>query len=434
MTISLRTFRRGIHPPANKFTKDVPLEEFPIPDKLYVSLSQHIGAPAKAIVQVGDHVDEGQLIGEANGFVSANVYSPVSGTVKSFVTLPTATGQDALHVEIDNDFLYTTQSLKPLKDPTKEEIIDRVKEAGIVGMGGATFPTHVKLMPKEKVDTLIINGAECEPYITCDYRLFMEKAPTIIKGVKLLMKALDVKHAYIGIEANKLSAIRYLASLVPSDIDVMKLKTKYPQGAEKQLIYAITHRVVPTGALPASVGCVVCNAHTAYSVARAVLFGDPCYKRVMTVSGGGVANRGNFWVRNGTTYQFVYDTCRGDKPEDITRKVVSGGPMMGFAQADLRSTCSKGTSCLLFLTNKEFNTSPTTPCISCGKCILNCPMSLVPREIEKAVEKEDYEGTFKMGVLNCIECGACSYSCPAKRPLVQAMRLAKKEIKTRGIK
>ena len=171
MTISLRTFRRGIHPPANKFTKDVPLEEFPIPDKLYVSLSQHIGGPAKAIVQVGDHVDEGQLIGEANGFVSANVYSPVSGTVKSFVTLPTATGQDALHVEIDNDFLYTTQSLKPLKDPTKEEIIDRVKEAGIVGMGGATFPTHVKLMPKEKVDTLIINGAECEPYITCDYRL-----------------------------------------------------------------------------------------------------------------------------------------------------------------------------------------------------------------------------------------------------------------------
>lgn len=262
----------------------------------------------------------------------------------------------------------------------------------------------------------------------------MEKAPTIIKGIKLLMKALDVTHAYIGIESNKISAIRYLTSLVPQGIDVMKLKTKFPQGAEKQLIYAITRRVVPTGALPASVGCVVCNAHTAYSVARAVLFGEPCYKRVMTVSGGGVENRGNFWVRNGTPYQFVYDTCRGDKDEDVTRKVISGGPMMGFAQADLRACCSKGTSCLLFLTKKEFNTSPTTPCISCGKCIINCPMSLVPREIERAVEKNDFEGTFKMGVLNCMECGACSYSCPAKRPLVQAMRLAKKEIKTRGIK
>lgn len=434
MTISLRTFRRGIHPPANKFTKDAPLEEFPVPDKLFIPLSQHIGAPAKAVVSVGDHVDEGQLIGEANGYVSANVYSSVSGTVKNFVTLPTANGGECLHVEIENDGLYTARTLPVLKNPSKEEIVDRVREAGIVGMGGATFPTHVKLMPKENVDTLIINGAECEPYITCDYRLFMEKAPTLIKGIKLLMTALDVKHAYIGIESNKIAAIRYLTSIVPEGIDVMKLKTKFPQGAEKQLIYAITRRVVPTGALPSSVGCVVCNAHTAYSVARAVLFGEPCYKRIMTVSGAGVRMRGNFWVRNGTPYQFVYDTARKDKREEVTRKVISGGPMMGFAQSDLRACCAKGTSCLLFLTNKEFNTSPTTPCISCGKCIINCPMSLVPREIEKHVEKGDYESAFKLGVVNCMECGACSYSCPAKRPLVQAMRLAKKEIKERGIK
>ena len=316
----------------------------------------------------------------------------------------------------------------------QEEIIERIKDAGIVGMGGATFPTHVKLMPKDPIDTLIINGAECEPYITCDYRLFMEEAVRVIDGVKLLMKALDVKHAYIGIEANKLPAIKRLAKLVPPEIDVMKLKTKYPQGAEKQLIFAITHRTVPTGALPAKVGCVVCNAHTAYCVAKAVRDGETCYRRAMTVSGGGVEMRGNFWVRNGTPYQFIYDTCRGNVIEDVTRKVISGGPMMGFAQADLTAATTKGSSCLLFLTDKEFNTSPTTPCISCGKCIINCPMSLVPREIERAAQKEDFETTFKLGVLNCIECGACSYSCPAKRPLVQAMRLAKKEIKARGIK
>ena len=402
MTIPLRTFRRGIHPPANKFTKDAPLEQFPTPERVFISLSQHIGAPAKPVVAVGDHVDEGQLIGEANGFVSANVFSSVSGVVKSFCTLPTANGGEATHVEIENDYLYTKRTLPPLKNPTKDDIIKRVKDAGIVGMGGATFPTHVKLMPKDKVDTLIINGAECEPYITCDYRLFMEEADTILKGVQLLLTALEIDHAYIGIEANKPLAIKHLANIVPENVDVMRLKAKYPQGAEKQLIYATTHRIVPTGELPAKVG--------------------------------GVKERGNFWVRNGVQYQYIYDVCRGDKDEEITRKVVSGGPMMGFAQASLTPACTKGSSCLLFMTDKEFNTNPTTPCISCGKCIINCPMSLVPREIEKAVEKDDFEATFKMGVLNCIECGACSYSCPAKRPLVQAMRLAKKEIKARGIK
>lgn len=434
MTIPLRTFRRGIHPPANKFTKDVPLEQFPTPERVFVSLSQHIGAPAKAVVAVGDHVDEGQLIGEANGFVSANVFSSVSGTVKSICTLPTATGGEATHIEIENDYLYTKRTLPPIKNPTKDDIIKRVKDAGIVGMGGATFPTHVKLMPKDKVDTLIINGAECEPYITCDYRLFMEEADTVLKGVELLLTALEINHAYIGIEANKPLAIKHLADIVPENVDVMRLKAKYPQGAEKQLIYATTHRIVPTGELPAKVGCVVCNAHTAYAIAKAVYEGEPCYKRAMTVSGGGVKKRGNFWVRNGVQYQYIYDVCRGNKSEELTRKVVSGGPMMGFAQASLTPACTKGSSCLLFMTDKEFNLNPTTPCISCGKCIINCPMSLVPREIEKAVEKDDFESTFKMGVLNCIECGACSYSCPAKRPLVQAMRLAKKEIKARGIK
>ncbi len=434
MTIPYRTFRRGIHPPASKFTKDVSLEEFPIPERVFIPLSQHIGAPAKAVVNIGDHVDEGQLIGEAQGYVSANVFSSVSGTVKGFVTLPNAVGQDVLHVEIQNDFLYIKSRLEPLRDPSKEEIIQRVKDAGIVGMGGASFPTHVKLQPKDKVDTLIINGAECEPYITCDYRLFIEYAETIVKGIKLLMKALEVDHAYVGIESNKPLAIKRMAEIVPNNVDVMRLKAKYPQGAEKQLIFAITRRVVPTGELPAKVGCVVVNAHTAYAVARAVYKGETLYKRAMTISGAGVRKRGNFWVRNGTTYQFIYDNTRDDKKEESTRKVVSGGPMMGFAQATLEPACAKGTSCLLFLKKNEFNTSPTTPCISCGKCILNCPMSLVPREIENSVDKGDFEVANKLGVLNCIECGACAYSCPAKRPLVQTMRLAKKEIKARGIK
>lgn len=434
MTLTLRTFRRGIHPPANKFTKDIPLERFPVPETLYVSLSQHIGAPANPIVHEGDHVDEGQLIGEASGFVSANVFSPVSGTVKGIVKLPTANGMEADHIQIENDFLYTKRFLSPLTNPTKEEIIQRIKDAGIVGMGGATFPTHVKYMPKDKVDTLIVNGAECEPYITCDYRLFIEKAETVVKGIKLAMRALDIKKAYIGIEANKPLAIKRLAEIVPDDIGVMKLKTKFPQGAEKQLIYAITGRVVPTGGLPAQVGCVVSNAHTIYAIARAVYEGVPLYERIMTVSGGGVEKRGNFWVLTGTSYSFIYENCRGAVPEEATKKVVSGGPMMGFAQADLRPASTKGSSCLLFLTKKEFNTSETTPCINCGKCILNCPMSLVPRDIERAVQKNDFETAKKIGVVNCIECGACSYSCPARRPLVQAMRLAKKEIKVRGIK
>ncbi len=430
----LRTFRRGTHPPANKFTQDNPLSEFKVPDKLYIPLSQHIGAPAKAVVAQGDYVKEGQLLAEAGGFVSAPVFSSVSGTVTKFIKLPTATGGECECIEIENDFKYEKQFLPPLENPTKEEILQRVKDAGIVGMGGATFPTHVKLSPSKKVDTLIINAAECEPYITCDYRLLLEETDTFFKGVALLMKALDVDKAYIGIEANKPVAIKLLAEKTPENIVIMKLKTKYPQGAEKQLIYSVTRRIVPTGGLPMDVGCVVSNVHTAFAVAKAVYDGQPLYMRAMTVSGGGVEIKGNFWVRGGTTYQFIYDQLKGNKPEEITEKVVSGGPMMGFAQANLKTPTNKGASSLLFLTDGEFNESPTTQCINCGKCIKNCPMTLLPKEIEYAVEKKDFAGTLKLGVMNCIECGVCSYSCPAKRPLVQAMRLAKKEIKVRGIK
>lgn len=434
MSLFQKTFKRGIHPPGNKITKDLPFEEFPVPEVVYISMSQHIGAPAKPIVAVGDYVKVGQKVGEAGGFVSAPVFSSVSGTVKAFVKMPTATGGMAEHIEIENDMLYAEELLPVLKNPTKEEILKRVQDAGIVGMGGATFPTHVKLQPKDKVDTLIINAAECEPYITCDYRLLLERSGDVIDGVKYLMTALGVEKAYIGVEDNKPEAIKHLLTVVPTNIEVVSLKTKYPQGAEKQLIYSVTKRIVPTGGLPAQVGCVVSNTHTAYSIARAINNGETLYKRAMTVSGNGVEKKGNYWVRTGTTYQFIYDYCKGSIPEDDVKKVISGGPMMGFAQASLNVACTKGSSSLLFMTKGEINTQETTTCISCGKCIKNCPMSLIPRDIEKSVVKKEFETSFKLGVMNCIECGACAFSCPARRPLVQAMRLAKKEIKVRGIK
>ena len=432
--MALKTFRHGVHPSANKFTKDVPLEDFPVPDKVYISLSQHIGAPAKPVVNVGDYVYEGQMVGEAGGFVSAPVFSSVSGMVKSIVKLPTAIGQMVDHIEIENDFKYEKVSLPKLVNPSKEEILQRVKDAGIVGMGGATFPTHVKLAPKDPVDVLIINGAECEPYITCDYRLFLEHANEVVEGTKLLMKALGVDKAYIGIENNKPEAIKVMREAANGGVEIIPLKVKYPQGAEKQIIYAITKRVVPAGGLPAQVGCVVSNTHTAYSVAKAVFDGEPLYKRAMTVSGDGVEKTGNFWVRGGIPFSFIYETLRGEVPECMTNKVINGGPMMGFAQADLRPVTAKGTSSLLFLSHKMFSEFEPTQCINCGRCINHCPMNLVPRDMERAVIKEDFARAEKLGAMNCIECGSCAFICPAKRPLVQAIRLAKKEIRSKGRK
>lgn len=280
------TFRRGVHPAGYKeLTKELPLVDFPTPDVVAIPLSQHIGAPAVPVVEVGSSVKVGTLIGKAAGFVSANVYSSVSGTVKSFETKRTAIGTRAVHVLIRNDGAYEEEYLSPLSAPTPDEIKTRIAEAGIVGMGGATFPTHVKFSPKTPVDVLIVNAAECEPYITCDYRLCLEKAKEIIAGVQYMMTALGVKSAYIGIEDNKPDAITALKALATNEIRVVPLVTKYPQGAEKQLIYSITKRVVPEGALPAEVGCVVDNVHTALAVYEAVALGKPSFMRAMTVSG-----------------------------------------------------------------------------------------------------------------------------------------------------
>ena len=427
------TFRRGVHPADNKsIAKDFPLAEFPTPSTVSIPLSQHIGAPATPVVEIGDKVFVGTLIGKAAGFVSANVYSSVSGIVKEFVTKRTAIGSRASHIVIENDGLYEESFLDPLAELTPDSVKAHIAEAGIVGMGGATFPTHVKLSPRTPVDTLIINAAECEPYITCDYRLCLEKPEEIFEGVKALMIALGVKKAYIGVENNKPNAIDSLSRYASEEIQVVSLVTKYPQGAEKQLIYSITRRAVPEGALPADVGVVVDNVHTAFAVYEAVALGKPSFMRAMTVSGKGCSRPGNFWVRNGVTYQDVAEYCGASEEVE---KVISGGPMMGFAQTDLTPSTGKGTSSLLFLTHDEVSNGdkPISACINCASCASHCPMRLMPMFIERAVDAEDALEAKKLHALSCLECGCCAYVCPAHRPLVTAMRRAKKIIREKGV-
>ncbi|NCA67529.1 MAG: electron transport complex subunit RsxC [Clostridia bacterium] len=423
------TFRRGIHPEGRKhISSGIPLTDFPTPAQVYISLSQHIGAPAEPTVAVGDKVMAGTLIGKANGFVSANIFSSVSGTVKALMMRPTALGTKANHIEIENDGQYTKELLKPLEIINKESVIARVKEAGIVGMGGATFPTHVKLMPKNPVDTLLINAAECEPYITCDYRLCLEKAKEVVRGTELLMIALGVERAYIGIEDNKPDAIAALKDASTDNIGIIPLVTKYPQGAEKQLIYSILRRKVPVGGLPADIGVVVDNAHTAYAVYDAVDNNTPLYRRAMTVSGL-AATPGNFWINTGVTYKEVFEKQEGLSD---TAKVISGGPMMGFAQANLLPSVTKGTSSLLFLKESEFNEEPITPCINCARCANACPMRLMPMFIDQAALQDDIEELEKLNIMSCIECGSCSYSCPANRPLVMSIKRAKNLLRKQG--
>ncbi|MEG2084560.1 MAG: electron transport complex subunit RsxC [Clostridia bacterium] len=429
------SFKKGIHPPAKKeLSKSFELTEFKTPKIVHISMSQHIGAIAEVCVAVGDRVLCGSLIGKAKGFVSANVFSSVSGKVLGTVMLPNALGNMVPHIKIENDFKYEATSLPILENPTGEEIVARIQEAGIVGMGGATFPTFIKLKPSKKVDVLIINGAECEPYITCDYRLLLEKTKDVIEGAQLLKKALGVDKCYIGIEENKLDAIKLLQQTVTDGVEIIPLKTKFPQGAEKQLIFAITKRVVPCGKLPMDVGAVVDNVHTAYSTFCAVKLGLPCFMRAMTVSGKGVNKPNNYWVRNGVSYQDIYNECQGGEPYLNVAKVISGGPMMGFSQPDLRVCTTKGSSSLLFLTEDEVRPTEYSSCINCCRCHNACPMNLMPMFIDANTRINNIELANKYGAMNCIECGCCSYVCPANRPLVQSIKLAKKLIKERGIK
>lgn len=433
-----RMFPGGIHPHEGKNGKAVngshAIVELPAPAKVVIPLSQHIGAPAKAIVAVGDEVKMGQMIGEAGGFVSAPVHASVSGKVTAITTQVLANGNQVPAVVIENNFKDEWVELTPhahAETMTPAEIQKAVVTAGIVGLGGATFPTHVKLIPApgKTIEKFVINGAECEPYLTADHRLMVEKPEQIIDGLRLLMLAFDVKEAIIGVENNKPDAIAALqqAAKAVDGIKVMGLPVRYPQGGEKQLVYAVTRRMVPNGGLPLDVGCVVCNVGTIYAIDQAIREGRPIVDRVTTV--GGLVNKpNNFRVRIGTPISALLEACDG--VQDGARKLINGGPMMGMSFTDTSIPVTKGTSGILALGGEAVEPAESA-CIRCGRCLRACPMNLAPAKLDALVRADLFEAAEKAGVMNCLECGACTFQCPAKRQLTQSCRTGKKVINTR---
>ncbi|NLW22422.1 MAG: electron transport complex subunit RsxC [Tissierellia bacterium] len=436
MKLENLTFKGGVNVPHHKeLTEKIPIEKAEEPAVVAIPLHQHTGAPCEPLVKVGDTVKIGQKIGEAQAFVSAPVHSSVSGTVKSITPMAIPTGLTVNCVVIESDGKNELhESVKPkgkLEDLSPKEIIEIIKEAGITGMGGAGFPTHVKLSPppEKKIDTIIVNGAECEPYLTADHRLMVEEPEKIVFGLKAIMKAVGVERGIIGIEKNKPDAILALkeASKDEENIHVASLKVKYPQGDEKRLINAITGRKVPSGGLPMDVGAIVCNASTTLAIAEAILEGKPLYERVVTITGKGVKEPKNLKVKIGTSFKDVIEQCGGFN-EGAPGKVIMGGPMMGISQFSIDVPVIKGSGGILVLTEEEARPEPVLPCIRCGKCLEVCPVRLQPLYISSYALKSDFGKAEKFNALDCIECGACSYICPAKRPLAESIRLAKREI------
>lgn len=433
----MKTFKKGgIHPKEEKLTAGYPIVEIPVPAELRIMLSQSIGAPSKAVVKVGDHVEAGQMIAEAGGFVGAPVHTPVAGTVKKLEPTRTPQGiwQDSIVIVPDPGPADTTTEPRPedeIMGMTPKEIIAIVGDSGIVGLGGATFPTRVKLtIPEGKsADTVIINGAECEPYLTCDDALMRAEADKILKGAKLIMKATGATRGIVGIEQNKPEAIAAMKAAAGSypDIEVETLKTKYPQGGEKQLIFAVTGRTVPAGGLPIETGCIVDNVATAYAVWDAVYNRRNLTERIVTVTGPSLTNPGNFLVKNGTPLSALIEAA-GGLPED-TGKIIAGGPMMGRAVSTLEATATKGLSGLVVLPESESMRKPAGPCIRCTRCVVACPMGLEPYLFMLQAENQVWDGMAEHGVMNCIECGSCSYSCPASRPLLDFIKLGKQELR-----
>ena len=432
----LRSFKiGGIHPPGNKISKNSPITVAPLPDRVIVPLSQHIGAPATPCVAKGDHVKVGQLIGQSSGFVSANVHSPISGVVTAVDSLPDGAGlrKPAIVIEREGDeWLETIDRSDALIQSchlTPKEIIDKIAAAGLVGMGGATFPAHVKLsIPAgQKAECLIINGVECEPYLTSDYRTMLERGSEVLVGVQILCKALDVNKAYIGIEDNKPEAISHLTTLAAGypHIEIVPLRTKYPQGGEKQLIQAITGKAVPSGGLPIHVGVVVQNIGTALAVYEAVQKNKPLIERVVTVTGKTLRDPSNFMVRIGTPISSLIDLC-GGMPQDAL-KVINGGPMMGRALANIDAPVTKGTSGIVIMRNRESLRTPASSCIKCAKCVGVCPMGLEPYLLNKLTRLKRFDDLEPLRITDCIECGSCAYTCPASIPLLDYIRVGKAE-------
>ncbi len=433
------TFTGGIHPYDGKeLSKSKPIREVLPKGDLVYPLSQHIGAPAQPIVKKGDHVLTGQKIAQAGGFVSAPIYATVSGTVKAIEPRRVVTGDNVMSIVIENDGLYEEvewPEVKPFSELTREEKIEMIREAGIVGMGGAGFPTAVKLSPKDpdKIQYVIVNCAECEPYLTSDYRKMMEEPEYLIGGLKAALSLFENARGILAVEDNKQDCITRLKHLTKNEnkITVKALKTKYPQGSERQLIYATTGRAINSSMLPADAGCVVNNVDTVIAIYHAVMEGKPLMHRIVTVTGDAIANPQNFKVRIGTNYHELVDEAGGfiKEPE----KIVSGGPMMGFGIFDLDVPTTKTSSALLCLTKDEVAAMEPSACINCGKCVEVCPGRVVPRKLADYAEHYDEEAFLKNNGMECCECGCCSYICPAKGPLTQViksmrkMQLAKKK-------
>ena len=426
----LKTFPGGLHPPDNKaWTAAKAIEICPLPEELIIPLSQHIGAPAEACVAVGDKVKKGQVVGRAKGFVSVPVHASTTGEVTAIEPRPHASGRNLPAVVIAPDGEDEWVDDLAAADPealSVEEIKDRLRDAGIVGMGGATFPAHVKLSPpgEKPIDTLILNGVECEPYLTADHRLMLETPGKVRQGIEILRKVLAVDNIYLGIEANKPDAIAQMREeCAGSDIKVEALEVKYPQGAEKQLILALTGREVPSGGLPMDVGVVVQNVGTAAAIADAVTLGQPLIERICTVTGSGVNEPKNLRVRVGTPLAHLVEQCGGLDGEPS--KLIMGGPMMGMAQLTLDVPATRGTSGLLIFRRGDIKVREPGPCIRCGRCVSACPAGLLPTTIAAYARLSMFDETEEFKAMDCIECGCCSFSCPSLIPLVQTLRYAK---------
>lgn len=429
--MKLKTFSMGgVHPEENKITAEVATVVAPLPQQAIFPLSQHIGAPAKPVVNRGDKVKVGTLIAEANGFVSAPIYSSVSGTVLNVDTAIDATGyrKPAIYINVEGDeweeSIDRSETLETLdKHPelTPEEIVNRIKVAGVTGMGGAGFPTFIKLCPPPtaKAECVILNGVECEPYITSDYRLMMEHADEILVGLDLLMKGAKVERGYIGIEDNKPEAIKLFEQKTANDprIEIVALAKKYPQGGEKQLVDAVINRQVPAPpAIPVNVGAIVQNVGTAYAVYQAVMKNKPLFERYTTVTGKQLKNPGNFLVRMGTPMRELIDLCGGMPEGD--NKVLAGGPMMGKSVVSTDVTVCKGTNSITILTDADAHRKAAQPCIRCGKCVSACPMGLEPYLLATLSSFKEWERLEAEQVTSCISCGSCQFTCPSHRPIL----------------
>lgn len=437
--MNLKTFKTGgVHPPENKLSAAVPIKTIPPPRQVSIPVSQHLGQPAVPVVDKGDKVKAGTLIAKGEAFISANIHSSVSGTVLKIDDVLDVSGYRKKAIVINTEGDEWEESIDRSEEPVYEidlepqQIIDKIKTMGIVGLGGAAFPAYVKYLPLPggiKADTLIINGVECEPYLTADHRVMLEKSDEILVGIQIMMKAGRVDRAMIGIEANKLDAIELLtgkAGKFPG-IEVVPLQVKYPQGAEKQLIKALLNREVPSGKLPLDVGCIINNIGTALAIYEAVQKNKPLIERVVTITGKNLARPGNFRVRIGSPAALLLDALQEDVPPE-TGKVICGGPMMGKSVNTLAIPITKGTSGFILMGKEEAARNEAKNCIRCAKCISACPMGLEPHLLEKLAERKNFEACEAGGVADCMECGSCSYTCPSGRPLLDYIRYGKANV------